>query len=103
MPSTPPTPSPSSPPPESAGPTGLIRSPWNLLLLVPLLMLVTPWFNRDQPRLGGIPFFYWYQFLFVVVGVACVATVFVATRRKPVNTREPDELSVDDLDEGNRA
>jgi hypothetical protein len=66
-------------------------------------MLVTPWFNRDEPRLGGIPFFYWYQLLFVVVGVACVWIVFVATRRKPVNTKEPDELSVDQLDEGNRS
>lgn len=102
MPSTPPSPSPSSQPPEPRV-TGLVWSPWNLLLLLPLLMLVTPWFNRDEPRLGGIPFFYWYQLLFVVVGVACVWIVFAATRRKPVNTKEPDELSVDQLDEGNRA
>ena len=107
MPSSPPE----SPPPDQAPGTaqpsgrrvsGLITSPWNLLLLIPLLMLVTPWFNRTDPRLGGLPFFYWYQFLFVIVGVGCVWIVYGATRRKPVDTREPDELSVDDLDEGGR-
>lgn len=83
--------------------TGLVVSPWNLLLLVPLLMLVTPWFNRVTPRLGGLPFFYWYQFAFVVVGVACVWIVYAATSRKPVNPTETDRLDVDDLDEGGRA
>jgi hypothetical protein len=105
----PPTPSPSSSPPspdEAATrgrASGIIRSPWNLLLLLPMLMLVVPWFNRVNPRLGGLPFFYWYQFLFVIVGVGSVWIVYGATRRKPVNTYTPDELSVDDLDEGDRA
>lgn len=53
---------------------------WNLLLLVPLFMLVTPVFNRLEPRLFGFPFFYWYQFLFVPIGVVCVGVVFVMTR-----------------------
>jgi hypothetical protein len=35
---------------------------WNLLLLVPLLMLITPLFNTDEPALFGMPYFYWYQF-----------------------------------------
>ena len=94
-----PTPPSAEPPPRSRV-SGLIVSPWNLLLLLPLLMLVTPWFNRVNPRLGGLPFFYWYQFLFVVVGVACVAIVYVATRRKPVVTTAPDRLGIDELDEG---
>jgi hypothetical protein len=97
------SPSPSTQPPEPGRPSGLILSPWNLLLLVPLLMLVTPWFNRATPRLGGLPFFYWFQFLFVLVGVACVAIVHVATRRKPVDTTSPDRLDVDELDEGGRS
>jgi hypothetical protein len=78
---------------------GLIFSPWNLFLLIPLLMLITPWFNVDKPRVLGLPFFYWYQFAFVVVGVASVAVVYVMTRVKPV-TEEPERLSVEDLDEG---
>jgi hypothetical protein len=53
---------------------------WNLLLLVPFLMLVTPWFNSIEPRLLGMPFFYWSQFAWVPVVVACVAVVHVRTR-----------------------
>lgn len=34
---------------------------WNVFLLLPLFMLVTPWFNRIEPRLFGMPFFYWFQ------------------------------------------
>jgi len=56
-------------------------NPWNLLLLVPLLMLITPWFNFDGPRVFGLPFFYWYQFLFVPVGVICVGVVYAKSRR----------------------
>jgi hypothetical protein len=75
-------------------------SNWNLLLLVPLLMLITPWFNFDQPRLLGLPFFYWYQFAFVPVGVLCVGLVYVKTKDAPVVKGKPDKLGVDDLDEG---
>lgn len=73
--------------------------PWNLFLLIPLLVLVTPLFNMDSPRLFGIPFFYWFQLLFVLVGVLCVAVVYVTTKDEPTS-RKPDRLSVDDLDEG---
>ena len=62
------------------GPNDLRFSAWNLLLLVPLLMLITAWYNQDGPRLFGMPFFYWYQFAFVFVGVASVAIVFRMTR-----------------------
>jgi len=55
---------------------------WNLLLLVPLLMLITPIYNTDEPALLGMPYFYWYQFMFVFVGVACVAVVFATTRHR---------------------
>lgn len=80
--------------------TGLRWSNWNLLLIVPLLMLITPWFNFDQPRLFGMPFFYWYQFAFVPLGVLCVALVYIKTKDTPVVTSKPDKLDIDDLDEG---
>jgi len=80
--------------------TGLRWSNWNLLLIVPLLMLITPWFNMDEPRLFGLPFFYWYQFAFVPIGVLCVGLVYVKTKDQPVVTGKPDKLGVDDLDEG---
>jgi len=84
----------------SARKSSLRWSNWNLLLLVPLLMLITPWFNSDEPRLLGLPFFYWYQFAFVPLGVLCVALVYIKTKDKPVVTGKPDKLGVDDLDEG---
>jgi hypothetical protein len=84
----------------SARKSSLRWSNWNLLLLVPLLMLVTPWFNTDEPRVLGLPFFYWYQFAWVPVGVLCVGLVYVKTKDQPVVKGKPDLLSVDDLDEG---
>jgi len=81
------------------GGSGLRFSPWNLLLLVPFLMLWTPWINRDAPRLFGMPFFYWIQFAFVPVGVFAVALVSLKTRDDgpPAPGPAPD---VDELDEG---
>ncbi|APU17963.1 MULTISPECIES: DUF3311 domain-containing protein [Actinoalloteichus] len=62
---------------------------WSLLLLVPLLVLVTPFFNRMEPSLLGLPFFYWSQFLFIPLGVACTAIVVNRTRpRLAVGTGE---------------
>lgn len=80
--------------------TGLQISAWNLVLLIPLLMLVTPWFNFDKPTLLGLPFFYWYQFAFVIVGVASVAVVYVMTKGAPVVKGKPDRLAMEQLDEG---
>ena len=79
----------SSSPPDGRR-SGFRFSAWNLLLLVPLLMLITPWFNHDSPRLAGLPFFYWYQFAFVIVGVACVWIVYAMTR-KPANRSKSDD------------
>ena len=88
--------------PESSPPTRRFN-PWYLLLLVPLVMLVTPWFNRATPKIAGLPFFYWFQFLFVLVGVGCVWIVYLTTRHEPAVADQPDRLSVDDLDEGGRS
>lgn len=83
-----------------AGARGLRLSPWNLLLLVPFLMLITPWFNSVEPRLFGLPFFYWAQFAFVPVGVVCVAIVHVTTRTAPKPPAAGPRGEVDSLDEG---
>jgi len=50
---------------------------WRVLLLVPLLVLVTPLYNSDEPRVWGFPLFYWVQLLFVPLGVLCVAVVYL--------------------------
>jgi hypothetical protein len=73
---------------------------WNLLLLLPLLLLFPPLYDFDQPRLLGMPAFYWIQFAFVAISVVCVAIVYTMTRDEPVRTDRPDRLSVDDLDRG---
>jgi len=78
---------------------GLRFSPWNLMLLLPFLCLVTPWWNAIEPRLFGMPFFYWSQFAFVLVGVGSVAVVYVRTRDEPVPEAVAAQFDVDELDE----
>jgi hypothetical protein len=80
-------------------PPALRRSWWNLLLLVPFLMLVTPWLNAIEPVSFGIPFFYWSQLLAVPVGVVCVALVTVRTRDASPPPAPGHSQDVDDLDE----
>ena len=54
---------------------------WNILLLVPLAGVLIPWiYNKNEPRLFGLPFFYWYQMLWIVISVMCTLIVYRATR-----------------------
>jgi Protein of unknown function (DUF3311) len=40
-----------------------------------------PYYNRIEPQLAGIPFFYWYQLLWIVLGaVLLLPAYFAATR-----------------------
>ena len=58
------------------------RSPWNWLLLVPIVVpLIVPIYNSVDQKLGGWPLFYWLQLAFVVLGVATTALVYRMTRR----------------------
>jgi hypothetical protein len=58
------------------------RSPWNWLLLIPIVVpLIVPLYNRTEPTLFGWPFFYWAQLGFVAVGVLTTVVVYRATRR----------------------
>ena len=46
------------------------RSPWNWLLLVPIVVpLLVPLYNAVDPTLFGWPLFYWLQLAFVALGV----------------------------------
>jgi Protein of unknown function (DUF3311) len=59
------------------------RSPWNYLLLIPIVLpLFTFVYNRETPALFGWPFFFWFQMLFAPLAVACTVTVFYLSRRK---------------------
>ncbi|WP_449064975.1 DUF3311 domain-containing protein [Planomonospora algeriensis] len=58
------------------------RSPWNWLLLVPIVLPLLPFlFNSDEPRLFGFPMFYWLQLAFIAVGVTCTTIVYQMTKR----------------------
>ena len=59
------------------------RSPWNWLLLIPIVVpLLTPLYNFDSPRVLGFPAFYWIQFLFILLGVATTTIVYQMTRKR---------------------
>lgn len=53
-----------------------------LLLLLPLVATLVPeFYNFSQPSIGGMPFFYWWQLLWIAGVVLCTAIVYLATRR----------------------
>jgi hypothetical protein len=50
---------------------------WYWLLIVPYVAIAwLPSYNRIEPTLYGIPFFYWYQLLWVILSSAIIALVF---------------------------
>ena len=54
---------------------------WYLCLGVPFVgTLWVPFYNAVEPRAGGVPFFYWYQFVWIFVGAVLTAVVYFATR-----------------------
>ena len=53
------------------------RSRWVLLLVLPYLGLCVPQiYARATPALWGFPFFYWYQFAWVIAASALLAIVY---------------------------
>ena len=48
-----------------------------LLLLLPFVtMLWVSSYNMIEPSIAGIPFFYWYQLLWVLIGGALIGLVY---------------------------
>ena len=60
-----------------------------LLLVIPLVMaLWVPSYNRIEPTLADIPFFYWYQLAWVLIGAVIVLAVYlIETRLTGVTAR----------------
>jgi uncharacterized protein DUF3311 len=56
-------------------------SHWHWLLFVPIVVpLLTPLYNRLEPALFGLPFYYWSQLSFAVLSTVVIAVVHVATK-----------------------
>jgi Protein of unknown function (DUF3311) len=53
---------------------------WYLLLLAQFIFLLwVPSYNSVEPSWVGVPFFYWYQLLWVFISALLIAIVYFAT------------------------
>jgi hypothetical protein len=56
--------------------------PVYLLLLVPFVALLwVPFYDSAEPSLMGIPFFYWYQMAWTLLGALCTWPVYLYEER----------------------
>ena len=70
---------------------------WFLLLVLPFVgLLWVPFYNRIEPSVFGIPFFYWYQFLWVPLTSLIIGLVHVMTR----DAKAGDTIAGDDAARG---
>ncbi|GAA3845887.1 hypothetical protein GCM10022226_81650 [Sphaerisporangium flaviroseum] len=70
-------------PPSEERPARSDRSPWNWLLLVPIVIpLLTPLYNAEEPRLFGFPLFYWLQLAFIILGVTATTIVYQVGKKR---------------------
>ena len=61
---------------------GLIAYWPRLLFIIPVVLVMwVPFYNRTEPSLGGVPFFYWYQLAWVLIGAALVLVVYLLETR----------------------
>ena len=53
---------------------------WYLLFAIQFVaVLWPPFYNSVEPSWAGIPFFYWYQLLWIIIGAILTAIVYFAT------------------------
>jgi len=58
-------------------PTRLERAMVYLLFaIVAIVALWVPLYNRAEPALFGIPFFYWFQFVWIMVAALATAVAY---------------------------
>ena len=60
-------------------PGKLKRILWHLALFVPFFVAIwVPLYNRIEPSLFGVPFFYWFQFALIVVAALVTGLAYRA-------------------------
>jgi hypothetical protein len=59
-----------------------------LIALAIVMPLVVPLYARAEPALWGIPFFYWYQLLWVFIAAGLLAIAYVLMRREDRRRRD---------------
>ena len=64
-------------------PKGGLKRYWpRLLLLIPFFaVLWVPFYNRLEPAFAGVPFFYWYQLAWILIGALLVLMVYLIETR----------------------
>ena len=61
----------------------LDASPWHWLLFVPVIVPLVPGlYNRMEPTLGGVPFYYWGQLAFALLASGVLTLVHLATKSR---------------------
>jgi hypothetical protein len=59
------------------------KSLWYLILVLPFIGTLFPaFYNRAEPSMVGLPFFYWYQGLWVLLTPVVMGIVVFATRER---------------------
>ncbi len=60
-------------------PGRLKRAIWHVILFVPFFTAIcVPLYNRIEPSFYGIPFFYWFQVVLIVVAAVVTALAYKA-------------------------
>ncbi len=58
--------------------SAIVKVLWILFLLAPFVgALWVPFYNRVDPTLFGIPFFYWFQFVWIIVTAIITAVAYL--------------------------
>jgi hypothetical protein len=56
------------------------RFAYGLLVIPFVATLWPPLYAHAEPSVAGIPFFYWYQFVWIVLSSVVIGTVYLLTR-----------------------
>ncbi|MBV8941153.1 MAG: DUF3311 domain-containing protein [Chloroflexi bacterium] len=69
--------------PDRAGEARPVNRWWYLVLLVPFVaVLWVPFYSSGTPVVLGFPFFYWYQFLWILISALLTGLVYFVTRER---------------------